>query len=142
MSFTNSEVCALWAKQLRASAQSANGNLWFDGPVLYSYRTPIGRLLDGHVLLSSIGYSMTTKGKHLNPAHRATGYRAFSVPQISPAPDFASLHASNLSDYVARIEAERKRLTRARTFKSEDFLNRLIVKRDAYTQAFLLEQAA
>jgi hypothetical protein len=74
---SNSMVAHLWAHQSQDTARSGNGNIWFEGTTLYSYRTPIANFVVSpkgkHVaLISSQGYSPTTGG-HLRDASRALG---------------------------------------------------------------------
>lgn len=126
--YSNDQVAHVWAQQREEEGQSNNGNLWFRGETLYSYSTPIGRFVNGVALITSETFSTTTQGKHINPAHRATGYRAFVVPFLTLAgesngrgprggPTWAETHAANLESYAARITAALDAAERARTHK-------------------------
>lgn len=147
---TNYGVARAWASGKQTEDRSGNGNLSHNGcGTLYSYSTPIGRIVKGAAgqdiyLITSKDYSVTTRGKHIGPAHRATNYTAFSVPFIGlpygwnriDSEDMAQVHAGNLADFAERIEAEEKRIARARVHKSDTSLRRLIRDRDAYKTAF------
>lgn len=116
---SNAQVAHLWANQSQDTARSANGNFWFDGLTLYSYRTPIANLVrrpsDGRLiaLLTSKTYSVTTSGKHMGPAWRAVDYgrsgtRMFSVPFIGApggqngcdSTDMRQVHAGNMAHFT------------------------------------------
>ena len=86
----NGMVAHIWAHQSQDSARSNNGNFWFEGDTIYSYRTPIARLipsLDGKVALrTNETFSTTTSGKHEPAISRALDYgryiKDFHVPSI------------------------------------------------------------
>lgn len=88
MSMTNSMVAHVWAQQNKQSGRSSNGNFSFSGNTLYSYSTPIARMVtakDGSkiALFTNRKYSATTSGKHMSPAFHAVGHlRSYSVPDI------------------------------------------------------------
>lgn len=145
---TNHGVAKAWAEGKQTEDRSGNGNMSHNGcGTLFSYSTPIGRRLeDAHgqpaFLITTKRYSVTTQGKHIGPAHRATGYKAFSVPFLGlpfgRATDMAEVHAGNLADYDERIEEERQRIKRARKFKSQGHLYRIIEEKARYQIAFNL----
>jgi len=66
MNKSNSEVCHLWAHGHAAKGS----NLYSDGKVLTSYRTPIAAIIDGIYYISSDSMTMTT-AKQLSYARRA-----------------------------------------------------------------------
>ena len=78
---SNSMVAHTWAAQKQEHAHS--DSMRFNHGVLYSYATPIARIIPGcGVLISTKRYSPTT-GKHLNHACRAVSHIAhFSVPAL------------------------------------------------------------
>lgn len=71
MGHTNHDVAHLWANQSKSRARSSNGNFSFSGDTIYSYSTPIARLiLDPETgkpkacLRTSERFSVTTSSKH------------------------------------------------------------------------------
>lgn len=139
---SNSMVAHLWAHQSQDTARSGNGNIWFEGTTLYSYRTPIANFVttshgERIALISSRGYSPTT-GSHLRGVENALGYgehrisQYFHVPYVgidggmSPRPN-GDIHecnaASLLADYNKSIASAR----RSRHYQLEDW-NRDYVK--------------
>lgn len=125
--FDNAMVAHVWAQQSQSEGRSNNGNFHFDGPVLYSYNTPIGNIVKGKrgpvALLSSYSYSPTTSVKHLGPAGRAVFHIPhFYVPALgvsggrlrgpSSAPE---MHKENLVYYSAQYIAMKAKLEKART---------------------------
>jgi hypothetical protein len=134
----NDMVAHLWANQSQDSARSNNGNFWFEGAVLYSYRTPIARLVTvppefcgagagGNrlvALITSEGYSPTT-GRHKHDARSAASHLpVFEVPSLGvtggrhrePGNGREIDHAANVAylveGYTSRIDML-KRQTRA-----------------------------
>lgn len=127
---TSDMVAHLWAHQSQPSARNAGRSFSFDGPTLYSYGTPIARLHDtaaGRVaLVSSNGYSVTTKTKHLSPMHRALigmVAHSFSVPYVgafggrapSRAQKPAEWHAVNVAHLIEEYSELCGRMRRAQT---------------------------
>lgn len=107
--FNNHMVAHVWANQSQDSGRSHNGNFSFDGPTLYSYREPIGYVVtsadpasgitvEKAVLITSNSFSVTTSGKHINPANRAVAYgRNYPVFYVPYIPDRNTL-ASYMSE--------------------------------------------
>jgi hypothetical protein len=133
MSNTNAMVAHIWAQQEKDSGKSANGNLWFNGATLFSYRTPIARFvqsIDGRrvVLVTSEKFSMTTSCKHMPALWRSIGSGArptpcFSVPIIAQSgafgyhPEYAlsnQEHGVNLAHLIAEYDTVAARSLRAR----------------------------
>lgn len=99
----NSMVAHLWAHQSQESARSRNGNFWFEGRTIYSYRTPVANIVDGAAgpiaLVSKTNYSQTTE-QHIGDILSALGYGDgtvlpyFTVPYIGAtggqSPDYAT----------------------------------------------------
>jgi len=121
MSNNNSMVAHLWANQKKTGARSNNGNFWFEGDTIYSYRTPIAKLhtIKGTIvaLIDCEGYSNTTRGKHKPAIYRALNYRGFSVPSIgarggqsrhSDELDHKANEAHFLKQYRDALEAWRR----------------------------------
>lgn len=142
---TNDMVLHVWAHQTQEHARTANGNLHFDGPVLYSYRTPIANIVDGVALVTVERYSITTSGKHMPGGRELHGVRAwFYVPNIGAnggrhfeafAGDtlgerWAARHAANLEYMVKAYDTALATYRRARD----------AWPRDAMTLAEMLEE--
>lgn len=130
---TNHGVAQAWVKGIEA--KSNNGNMSTNGcGTLYSYSTPIGIIkqgVDGEpvYLITAHDYSVTTKGKHIGPARRATNYRAHVVPffgigrvgRHSPDTlDMAEAHAGNMAYLLSRITEGQARMARARSLSEHD----------------------
>lgn len=136
--FNNSQCAHIWAQQSQSFGRS--DNMEFDGAVIKSYQTPIaafvpsaatrrGGLLYRAVLITSDGYSATTKGRHRTAVHSAVrGTRSFVVPDIGfaggrastlrvgPGSDFKSykaVHKANLAWLVSEYRKEVARLLRS-----------------------------
>jgi hypothetical protein len=148
---TNRGVAAAWVNGIEA--KSNNGNMSTNGcGTLYSYSTPIGiikRGVDGKpvYLITAHDYSVTTKGKHIGPAHRATNYAAHVVPffgigrvgRHSPDTlDMAEAHAGNVAYLVGRYVDDREGMKAKRSFGqfNEEHLMRLAANARAYALAF------
>lgn len=122
----DNDMCAhMWAQLSQPHGRSSS--MHFDGAVLYSYSTPIANILpvrNGErdrtsvVLVTSRGYSNTTRGKHIPAARaavRGSYARVFHVPDVGERGDraatlrdgplsdpnaYASVHAFNLGYLV------------------------------------------
>lgn len=75
--YPSDEIPHLWAHQTQASARNPQGNLFFDGPTLYSYghHYPLATLRTGvngeqAAIINDSGWSNTTAG-HISMARRA-----------------------------------------------------------------------
>jgi hypothetical protein len=82
--FDNAMCAHVWAQGTQTFGQSSNGNLYFHGRALFSYRNtaPIGWLLpDGAALISQDSYSISTNG-HQWDARRAARGAIYSVPDL------------------------------------------------------------
>lgn len=81
--FDNWQAAHVWAQQEQEQGRSHNGNLWFQGPTIYSYRTPIARVYrpwgGAVVLLTSESFSVTTTGKHMVAVRRAIGHYGWPI---------------------------------------------------------------
>lgn len=110
--FSNDMVAHVWAQQTQDFGRSSNHSFSFQGPTLYSYRTPIAVFTKGVkgqtvCLLTSNSYSMTTSSKHLPNARRSVPHDIpqFSVPNLVTGPyrDKANreAHKANLAVLVS-----------------------------------------
>ena len=131
---SNPQVAHIWAHQSQDTARSHNGNFSFHGEVIYSYSTPVARIVRGVIdrpiaLVTSRTYSTTTSGKHIGPIYRALDYgrsfvRVFTVPFIgafggrnSGDRDFCeitapTIHQGNVDHYVSKYNDVKATLPR------------------------------
>jgi hypothetical protein len=124
----NGMVAHIWANQSQECARSHNGNFWFEGRAIYSYRTPIANLVDGATglvaLVTCETFSVTTSGKHMPAIHRATDYGrsvpTHTVPSIGASGGRLSGlsgvvdHDANMAHLIAIYEKAKARVRRAR----------------------------
>jgi hypothetical protein len=102
------EIAHLWANKTQATARNPQGNLYFTGDWLYSYRDtfPIGRHVKNKagetaVMVGTDTYSSTTSG-HSNMARQATRHmRVFHVPLVGT---YNFTPATWFKDYRARVK--------------------------------------
>lgn len=119
-------VAHLWANQSQANARNGTGSMSFDGPVVFSYSTPIAMLHEtraGRVaLITSEKYSVTTSSRHMpevsRAIHSATRYHvpyvgAFGgqAPSRAYKPD--EWHAVNVAHLVEEYRELGARIRRA-----------------------------
>lgn len=74
--FSNTqEVCHAWANKTTDWGKNSSGSISFDGDVIYSYRTKMGKMCEntGYTLLNSGKYSITTSGQQ-NDIYNAIPY--------------------------------------------------------------------
>lgn len=112
--FPTAEIPHKWAHQTQDSARNPQGNLYFHGDTLYSYRDsyPIAKIFrkKGAVLALHVEntYSMTTAG-HCSDARRATSHLpSIIVPRVDIgeyAVHAKDCHAANL-EYLIKEAAE------------------------------------
>jgi hypothetical protein len=112
--FPSDEVPHLWAHQSQQRARNQQGNLYFDGPTIYSYgshfpiATHVSKGRKRAILFTTRGYSNTT-AKHLFAVRRAIpeGVQVFHVDLRSNSVgydgSFRANHAEVLEVYRARI---------------------------------------
>ena len=124
---SSAQVAHLWAHQAQSNARNSCGSMSFNGDTLYSYSTPIGRIVQSSqgetvALLTSHSYSVTTSGKHMGSAWRAVRHLPhFSVPALGthggwhrePSGDMHTANVLHLAtvyaDYVKRCMHARSR---------------------------------
>jgi len=84
----NDEVCRVWAQQKQSQGKS--GNIFFDGPRIYSYgrHFEMARFIDADtVFITSRHYSVST-AKHLCLVRGAVRHKTvYTVPQFDDHPD-------------------------------------------------------
>lgn len=105
--FPTSEVFHLWAHQTQSYARNPSGNVFFDGPTIYSYgrHFPVARIYERKgeklVLLNSASRSVTT-AKHQREAHQAVSHlRAMRCPFAPSEYNAKEKHTGNLA-YVQK----------------------------------------
>ncbi len=125
--FDNKMCAHVWAQQNQAHGRS--NSMHFQGDTIYSYQTPIARIVfpdnsdsPGVVLITSHTYSVTTSGKHMPAVHRAVQHlKSFHVPNLGVftvmqhdggAPD--RMHEDNYAHYVKLYAETMQKLSRAR----------------------------
>lgn len=108
--YPTSEVPHLWVHQRQNDARNKQGNLFFEGATIYSYRHswPLGRIYEKGgrklVLLNSERYSKTTNG------HRSDVYRACShlehcsVPYVECRFGHSELSTEEHARNIAHLE--------------------------------------
>lgn len=111
--YNNAQVAHVWNAQTEKRGQSNNGNVYFDGPALYSYGSHFltGYIMpDGVALLNADSYSVSTSG-HQSDArgavrNRATFYLA-GLTELLPL-----LHAISAGNKSASRKREARDLIR------------------------------
>jgi hypothetical protein len=134
--FPTGEIAHLWAHQTQANARNPQGNLYFKGPVIYSYRDsfPMARIVENSkgkraVLYSTATYSVTTS-QHQNQVRRSIpsagkdAMPVFEVPSLGTdryasyetlGPVAESVHTANLEYFVRQSRSELETSARARS---------------------------
>jgi hypothetical protein len=97
-----SMVAHVWAQQDQSEGRNAGRTFWFDGPTIYSYRTPIARFVQGRsgpvVLIGAERYSPSTGKQLYHVARAVTHLVSFTVPCIAFGASqgrYSESHASN-----------------------------------------------
>ena len=145
----NSEVFHLWAHQTQDECLrgTSKRNYWFSGKTLYSYETPIARLMsNGKVLHNTTHYSNTTSG-HQSSARVATNY----MPAVYGLSAGDNHHCTEESVHCKNREAFDKAFSRAvkellihpkRKITLGREIHSVIEMREAYRAAFDLDWPA
>jgi hypothetical protein len=120
--YPTKRVPHLWAHQTQDHARS-HGNLSFQGPMLYSYNTPIGHIVtnaqgERAYLVANRSYSATTS-KHVHAARMAVPVSAtvFYVSSVAPGGwnnMGETTHAARVQAYQTLIDEAEGKLRRAR----------------------------
>jgi hypothetical protein len=106
--FPTDEVPHKWAHQSQPRARNPQGNLFFDGATIYSYRTswPLARIYTKRntaplVLTNAARYSMTTS-QHQNDVNRAASHLAqIEVPHVLASSKYPNEHRQNFDYLIA-----------------------------------------
>ena len=83
--FSNSMVAHVWAQQTQSEGRSNNGNLYFEGPCIYSYGSHfVAGYIDreGTAWINADSYSTTT-AKHMSYVSRAVRGKYYRVPSLT-----------------------------------------------------------
>lgn len=108
---TNSEVCHMWASQSQQSMSNANGSLYFEGDIIYSYGShfPIANRIDNNtVLFTTEDYSNTTS-KHKTEVWRACKHLTiFYVPHLYGGSDNFNDYQNRFNDLIGKSSRARK----------------------------------
>ena len=155
--YDNAMVAHIWAHQSQNSARSHNGNFSFEGDTIYSYQTPIARIVRGATgqpvaLRTREKYSVTTTVKHESAISRALGpgdgavMPEFGVVSMGiraghrrAEPGDGIDHAANLVAFVADYEAAKARARRVRDpwwTTAEHVIEGPALAAQAYAEAF------
>lgn len=121
--FENSMVAHVWAQQNQNEGRNSSQTFWFEGSVIYSYRQPVGNIIDGAqgqrvALIWSGSYSNTTN-RHLTLVDRAVGGpNKFRVPDVLDHPQYSgwtleSRHANNVKYLLKRYTDTREVIIKA-----------------------------
>ena len=106
----NDEVCRVWARQKQSQGKS--GNIFFDGPRIYSYgrHFEAARFVDAEtVLITSRRYSRST-AKHLSLVRRAVTHKTrFIVPSFTD-------HQENIVYLIDQAKDSYDKAKRARKY--------------------------
>lgn len=147
--FDNAQCAHVWAQQNQEHGRS--NSMRFEGEVIYSYQTPIARIIPNDnvtggrvVLVTSHKYSVTTSGKHMPAISRAVQHLTrFDVPNLGVhggrlQTARGSMHQENMEAYAAEYANQMKKLARARTKADWQYaaLNRVAVEARLYADTF------
>lgn len=155
------QVAHLWANQSQSDARNGSGSVSFAGDTLYSYRTPIARVVDSVsgrrvALITCERYSATTSSRHMPAARSAVRHmQSFHVPSLgvyggrhswepraTAGAAMAGVHACNLAHlverYLALVETLRRMLSRPH--RVDDALSGTWDEAVAYALAFGLQR--
>lgn len=135
--FPTDEVPHKWAHAAQESARNAQGNLYFRGPTIYSYRDswPLARIYtrkDGRqlVLTNSRKYSVTTAA-HQSSVNRAASHMTRVDVPIVEGPYGAKLdkaaHDANFEHFVNSMQGAHKAAGRAmQKWRVESFMEQAV----------------
>lgn len=132
------QVAHLWAHQSQSEARNNGGSVYFYDDVIYSYGShfPMGRHVNGVVLLNSDSYSITTS-KHQTYVSRACNHlTCFEVPDCMANDERA--HRENFDDFQQRYENALLNASRARVYTDMHLRDaeQLLNTGNAYAQHF------
>jgi hypothetical protein len=139
--FKTDMVAHVWAQQSQDAGRNPQGNFFFQGPTIYSYRTgyPIATIVSRKgqrvTLMRTDSYSMTT-GRHISLTRRAVNGNVFRVAhgyEGTAKPD----HKANREDYARRLDDATLRAARARSStRAMDEAGRIAREANEYAEFF------
>lgn len=138
--FKTDMVAHVWAQQQQDEGRNPQGNFFFQGPTIYSYRTNyplatfVTRKAQRVALMRTDSYSNTT-ARHISLTRRAIPGAVFRVASgyEGGKPD----HRVNRQDYAARLEAATLQAARARSSTwPMDECGRIAREANEYAQFF------
>ena len=101
---SNWAIADMWATQHKHTAQTSNGNFWFQGDHIYSYRTCVACFhnLRAVALVTTNRYSVTTSGKHIRPIQSALRHHFVTTHDV-PDVLLHRGHGENMSAFKDRF---------------------------------------
>lgn len=106
---SSSEVPHLWAHASQSEARNSQGNLFFDGAIIYSYRRtwPLAQIFKKRggpdLVLCNSSHASNTTARHQSAVNQAISHLAsMSVPHVASLT--AEAHAANLQ-HLANVAA-------------------------------------
>lgn len=118
--YPSSEIAHLWMHQTQTNARNPQGNFYFIGPVIYSYRqsAPLARIVEHRgkkaVLFNTARWSVTTSGQQSAVRHAIpSNVPVFEVPNIGEPS--VEVHKANLAYFVRKSKSELDKAMRARS---------------------------
>lgn len=113
------EIPHLWAHQTTCTAKNSQGNVSFNGEILFSYAEDIGRIIthkgEKIALFRDRSWSKTTSRHQLRMRSAANHLRSFTVQNIGRYTSALIDHKENLAHYAAKIEKAATLAVRARS---------------------------
>lgn len=114
--FSNAEIEHVWAQQKLSEGRNPQGNVFFEGPSLFSYghHFETARFVrPGVVLVTTRTYSATTRG-HISAARDAVSHlKSYDVPTFDDHNANAEAYIEGLTDALYTISRMRKDADRA-----------------------------
>ena len=138
----NSNIVAhIWAAQSQPHARNATNTFWFRDSVVYSYGShfPIARYINGHVLMTTRDYSVTTS-RHKSTVVNAA-YHLPIIYCVNPLAESKIDHQKNLAAIRTACLDCLEKASRARAY-TQDHLNNAedcVIHHAAYRTLFGLD---
>lgn len=141
--YPTDEIAHLWAHKTQASARNPQGNFYFRGDVIYSYRDsyPLAKHVTGKngqagVLINRDGYSNTTAG-HLSQVRRAVSHVAAQWEVDHPTdgtPQQLESWAQRIKD--KSVTVLQPRIRKATTARRYEELQELVAQANSFATFF------
>jgi hypothetical protein len=156
--FNSDMVAHTWAQLSQPHGRNSSNSMHFDGPLAYSYRTPVAHIVKGTdgtsvALFTSRTYSITASSRHMPAYHRAARHLPyFKVPDVlsyASSQTTPADHADNLAYFRAEFDKESAALLRVpadswrvKENHAHDTLASMSTIADSYCKAFGLPSLA